>query len=107
MKKIIKENYRVVVEPDVHSWLLKPKGKSDEELCAEHLLEEVKRHIDSRHAFVLYDTKEICEFCETNWDVYQEDEPEDDIVAGLPGCCNKAQEEFYEQREEPNEKTIH
>ena len=99
MKKIIKENYRVIIIPTIHGWLLKAEDKTDEEVCVEHLLKDVKRHIDCEQAHVEFDSKEICEFCLEEWDEYDRDFPDDNIKKGLPGCCGKAQDEWREQNE--------
>lgn len=101
MKKIIKENYHVVVEPNYSLYLRDEEREEDARITCESIAEEIKRHVDDVNSIeTVCDEREICEFCETNWDAYEKDDSENGIVAGLPGCCNKAQEEFYEQREE-------
>ena len=107
MKKIIKENYRVIIEPHYALYLRGEELEEDARRTCESIVEDIKRHVDEvGRVDIENDSREICEFCLREWDVYEKDDLEDGIVAGLPGCCNKAQEEFYAQKEK-DEKMLH
>ena len=103
MKKKIKKNFRVVVEPEISPYT---KDEILEEVtmddCNEMKL-QIERHIDNIDSVeVLWDTKEICSFCGYDWEIATESDCEGDdyIKVGMPLCCIKAQEEFIKLNNE-------
>ena len=86
MKKKVCENPRVVVEPTV--WI----DDSFERLIrtCKSIESEIKRHVDDiEHVSIEYDTREICEFCETEWETNFE---------GMPQCCVTAIDEWEDKK---------
>jgi len=81
MAKHIEREYRVIVEPDF--WLV----NEDQKMCrCKDVLSEIARHVDDiSNAYVDVVETDICSHCKSEWDCYDD---------GLPGCCDKAQEEF-------------
>jgi len=109
-KKIIKENFRVVIEPKGLgdfglAWASDSIGCSDEEERAKmyerrcrDIVAQVKRHIDNIGWIgVEYDVREICEYCGNEWEVNQ-DPNDPDWELGQPLCCDKAIEEWEKER---------
>ena len=95
MKTTLKENYRVIVEPHYSLYLRGEEREDDARSTCESIVDEIKRHVDDIQSVdIIFDESEICEFCQTEWEVYDQDFPEDDIIKGLPACCRKAQDEF-------------
>ena len=98
MKITLKENYRVVVEPNRSYWTrgdLKELEEEKRNTC-ESIVDDIKRHVDDVNSVeVIFDESEICEFCQTEWEVWEEEEFEDGgYIKGEPVCCNKAGDEF-------------
>ncbi len=61
-----------------------------------HLNAHRDLEIDAVNAYVR--TKDYCEHCEYGWEVIEESwPPTDDAPLGLPACCDKAQEEWWDE----------
>lgn len=115
MAKIIrKSNFRVVVEPkglgDYGGIRVSDSffGRSTEEIEKEYLQrcneieEEIKRHVDNvGYISVEYDTEERCSHCGYRWEV-SEDDNDSDFPKGTPMCCQKAIDEYNEQKSTTN-----
>ena len=105
MKKIIKDNYRVIVEPtrSFRSFYSKREWREEQnERVCESIVEELKRHVDEVGSTeIVFDTEEICEFCNREWEVYDEDGEEDGVIfyKDTPVCCTEAVTEHLMQRE--------
>ena len=84
-KKMMKTNWRVVIEPDDRfAW--RHWDESDYRQACEKVLAQVKRHVDnSEDASVKFDTEELCEFCKSEWETEE---------SGEPLCCGKAVDEW-------------
>ena len=81
MKITSKENFRVVITPDM---FLRTTDRQKQDAC-ELLAKDIKRHIDGFDDIeVTWDTVERCEYCKEIWETDAE---------GSPLCCNKACEE--------------
>lgn len=80
MKKTINKNYRVEVYPVYYS--------ENHKHCVATLKEiekDIIRHVDGfDNTDIEWDTKEVCEFCEYEWEIDED---------GLPMCCQKAVKE--------------
>ena len=97
MKKINKNNFRVVIEPrrigdygfcriSDNAYSQEEKEKEYAKMCRD-ILDECKRHIDNVGSiYIDYDAEEICSFCGYGWDI--------DPETKEPLCCNKAIDEF-------------
>lgn len=81
MKKLVREDYRVIVRPE--SLWMQP---ADE--CV-NIRDQIIRHVDvsKRSVDIECNSFYVCEFCKWRW------EPDFDGPLG-PGCCSKAQEEW-------------
>ena len=102
MKKIIKENYRIIIEPNRSLYLRGLAREEDAERTCESIIEDIKRHVDEVESTeIIYDTEEICEFCNREWEVYDEDGEEDGVIfyKDTPVCCTEAVTEHLAQRE--------
>jgi len=93
MKKTVRDNYRVVVEPrDPGNYgafyiggTTRPEAQTVS-LC-EEIKDQIKRHIDDVESISIEcDTSDVCGFCGYDWEV--------DEVDGCPLCCQLAIEEF-------------
>ena len=92
MKKTIKENIRVTVSPDLPFY---PISDDEEIQKCKGIIEQIKRHVDDfDYVGIEYDTRHICEFCDSKWEVC-EDDNDPDSLKGEPMCCVKAGEEFF------------
>ena len=79
MKTTRKENYRVVIYPDVEGYF--DPNRYEPEIC-DNILKQVKQHIyDVAIAYVAYDTNTYCSYCGKKW------MGGDTNYNG--GCCNK------------------
>lgn len=86
MKKIIKENIRVEVTPDVRLYHT-DREKQALRIC-NSIESDIKRHIDDVDSIqVVWDTKEVCSFCGYTWDENGE-------------CCQAALDEFEQAHEQ-------
>lgn len=98
MKKTIEENFRVEVTPDI--WFDSERTPEEYYKRCNALLHDIKRHVDGIDMISIEcDTKEICEFCNGEW------EEEDN---GQPVCCGKAVDEwklktYRQHKEESND----
>lgn len=115
MAKIIrKSNFRVVVEPkglgDYGSIRVSDSffGRSEGEIEKEYLQRcneierEIKKHVDNvGYTFVKYDKEELCSHCGLGWEV-AEDDNNPDFPKGTPVCCQKAIDEYNEQKPTTN-----
>ena len=82
VKLLVRENFRIEVYPDL--WIRKTDDAKIE--YCNLIKREIHRHIDGVDgALVQWDTKEICEFCKSEWEVDE---------TGEPVCCTKAQDEW-------------
>lgn len=68
--------------------------------AARSIIQDIKRHVDDCDN-IEYELKvcEYCSFCDREWQTFtEEDEKVDpEYIAGMPTCCEKAQEEWMEQ----------
>lgn len=92
LKKTIFENYRVEVSPDI--WY----GPSHEKYldALNDLKKDIVRHVDGiEDVSVQWDSKEVCEFCECEWELWEEEDEKEEggFKKGIPVCCDKAQKE--------------
>ena len=89
MKVLVKENYRVIVRPVSG---IARNSREEEQLC-KMILQGIERHVDDiGDAYLEWDTREICSFCNRPWEVDSED--------GMPVCCNRAYEEMRREEDE-------
>ena len=97
MKITLKENYRVVVEPNRSYWNrgdLKELEEDKRNTC-ESIVDDIKRHVDDIQSVdVEFDESEICEFCQRVWEIWEEESEDGGYIKGEPVCCNKAMDEF-------------
>lgn len=91
MSKIIKRsNYRVVVEPITHVYGIALSEDTVKGDCRE-MAEQIKRHCDSvGRVDVEFDSDEVCSHCGYGWELDEE--------TGEPVCCNKAIDEFNNEK---------
>lgn len=102
MKKTIRENPRLEIIPwsryggqDLERDVTYLKRdivdtiRTRDESQIENLLDTLK----DAHIEIVYDEKEVCEFCGSEWEV-QETDDDPDCPEGQPLCCQKAVEEF-------------
>ena len=81
MKKIIREEFRVEVYPDIrYMKLTEDRIKS---MCDDIAL-QIRRHVDVGDVHVTCDTSIVCEYCGYGWELDED---------GIPACCDKAIEE--------------
>ena len=107
MKKIIKENYRVVIEPNYALYYRGEEREEDARRTCESIIDDIKRHVDELSSVELdYDEKEICEFCLREWEVEEKDDAYLKIFIGQPVCCQEAIDEFLKERDK-DEKMLH
>lgn len=95
MSKIVKRiNHRVIVEP----WSY---GKYDEKWVqgkCESIMSDIKRHVDDiGQVWIESDVEATCSHCGYSWEVSQDDS-DPDFPKGTPLCCQKAIDEFSEQK---------
>jgi len=97
MKLTKKDNYRIVVEPRKRIFgieLSEETQKSDLRIMEE----QINRHVDNiGYMEVLYDTHHFCSHCNFEWEVSQDDN-DPDFPKGTPLCCQKAIDEFNQQK---------
>ena len=97
MKKVVKDNYRVVVYPDQPEWREPDYILSD----CENIIAQIKRHVDDVEEInIEHDTKEICSFCNSIWEIWEandEMEPHG-CKKGQPMCCDEAIKEWEKNR---------
>lgn len=88
-----KSNYRVVIEPVTHIYGIELRKETvDRDL--KDIMEQVKRHVDNVHSvYIDYDKDEVCSHCGYSWEVDEETKE--------PLCCQKAIDEFNEQKVQP------
>ena len=89
MKKTVHENRRVVVELGPKYTFMPCEQREGKEEISDYneMVKQIKRHVENVGFITIKtDTKEICEFCEYEW----ETDPND----GSPVCCTKAVEEW-------------
>ena len=90
MKITRRENYRVVIYPDVKGYF--NPDRYEPEIC-DNILKQVKRHIDAvATAYIVYDTNAYCSYCGKKW-------TEDDTNYN-GGCCGKDAENAPEKGDE-------
>lgn len=89
MKIIRYSNWRVEVTP-VEPWFTNSENEQVKMIDAcNDLIKEIKRHCDGIESINYdYDQKEICSFCNYEWDADKN---------GMPACCNAAREEFAKE----------
>jgi hypothetical protein len=91
MQKKVHSDYRVVVYID-EPWMFKTH-RSCVAAC-NRVESDINRHVDGiTHTEIDWDTAILCEFCDNEWDVCEEYDP--DCELGEPYCCTEAQREFY------------
>jgi hypothetical protein len=93
MKKLEYDNFRVEVQiPRPYSFSTYSHEKRLKEMRrnAEDIISQIKRHVDSEGASFEFDTKELCSFCNYEW----EENPD----TGAPQCCDAALREFNESK---------
>jgi len=97
MKLTFKDNYRIVVEPRTHIFGIKLSEETQKsDLRA--MEEQIKRHVDNiGYMQVLHDTHHICSYCRLTWEV-SEDDSDQDFPKGTPVCCQKAIDEFNQEK---------
>jgi len=79
MKTTRKENYRVVIYPDVGGCF--DPSRYELEIC-DNILKQVRRHVDDvATTYIVYDTNVYCSYCGKKW-------TEDDTNYN-GGCCDK------------------
>ena len=101
-KKINKENIRVEVHP-VQSYLPENHINWADDVIKDckDIIEQIKRHIDNvNYVGVEYDTREICEFCKSEWEVNKGAGAWGDLPIDIPVCCEKAQDEWKSKNKE-------
>ena len=92
MKITITENYRLEVFPVGYRWRASTHQESVGQLA--DLATSIKRHVDDWDNIIHnWDTREICEFCKGEWEIWEE-EDDGELKKGMPACCQKAQEEY-------------
>lgn len=94
MKKIINENFRVVIEPQI-GWTSNEEQEEKElRTTCKWIMDGVRRHIDDvACTYMEYDTREVCSHCGYDWE--ENENPNDpDWLIGEPVCCSEASEEY-------------
>lgn len=91
MSKIIKKsNYRVVVEPKTHIYGIALSEDAVKGDCRE-IVDQIKRHVDDVcRVDIEFDTEAVCSHCGYGWELDEE--------TGAPVCCNKAVDEFNNEK---------
>lgn len=100
MKQTIYSDWRVVVYAET-PWIGEPSHENMMAECS-RIKNDIKRHIDGFSSVTTdFTTQHICSFCKSTWEVWTEqDEASDpECKAGMPACCEKAQEEWEAQHE--------
>lgn len=100
MAKHIEREYRIIVEPDFFraEELIHGSLGRKERYCKK-MISDINRHIDNLSK-VYIDVQEhaTCNFCGGEWDTLDNHSNDLDFLKGLPICCGKAQEEFYQEK---------
>lgn len=104
MAKIFKKsNFRVLVEPkrlgnygsvrtSDNFLRTEQQVEKDYQRRCDEIVEQIKRHVDDvDSANVEYDSDPVCSLCGSPW---EQDEN------GMPLCCEKAEKEFVESKEQ-------
>lgn len=116
MKQITKSNFRVVVSPrrlgDYGSIRVSdsffgrdPKQIEKDYLSrCEEIVSQINRHVDEvGYVEIESDEQETCSFCGHEWSV-SEDDKDPDWPKGTPFCCQRAIDEFNENKNKnPNQ----
>lgn len=93
VKKLIRENIRLEVTP---GRLLYDDETEIMKLC-QGIKKQIVRHIDDiDEVNIIWDEKEICEFCKGEWEVNERLDNNNTWDLGEPVCCQKAQKEWRE-----------
>lgn len=108
MKKTIRDNFRVVIEPrslgnygfvsisDSMACGGDPDRIEKEYMqrCRE-IEDGIRRHVDDvGYVSIEFDETEVCSHCGGEMDLWPDDQPDDDFLPGEPCCCRKASEEW-------------
>jgi hypothetical protein len=100
-KKKVFENYRVEVAPAEIYWRAGEKGEKSEHALRlkelKHIRQSIERHVDDIESISeKWDTREICEFCGSDWEIWEEEDEKEEggYKKGMPVCCEKTQKEF-------------
>jgi len=102
MKVIEKSNYRIVVEPKTHIYGVK-LSEDAIQMDIKEMEQQIKRHVDNiGYLSVEHDTNTICSYCRRTWEV-SEDDTDPDFPKGTPVCCDKAINEYNEQKSQLTE----
>lgn len=107
MRKVIRENAYVAVEPrgmgDFGSFRIGGRGTRAEraeylERAANQMMPEIRRHIDDvADVRVHYETVTVCGYGEWNTD------GEGNLLGRWPECCTRDQAEFYAEHAEESD----
>lgn len=112
MKVTRKSNFRIEVTPKglnnfgFVSVSDKFFGETEDQIAkdylerCEHMADQIRRHVDYvRGAEVVFDSKEECSHCGSEWDAATDDtDPE--WPKGTPFCCDRAIQEFQESQKQ-------
>jgi hypothetical protein len=107
VKKIIRDNYRVEILPNV--WGFRPSTLNDHGAMRRLLADierDVRRHVDDVGQVVpRWDTREECSHCGCGWEVLSAAEAavdglkqDEHSVEGEPVCCEAGINEFRAER---------
>lgn len=95
MRKLLRENIHVDVEPCSHGYFEEGIIKT-----CEGIKEQVLRHIDDvAQVSVVWEGRSVCSFCGRDWEV-NENPGDPDYDLDEPTCCAAAQEEWSKLKEE-------
>lgn len=114
MKKTIRGNFRVVATPKALGYagaFTIPDEKMSHDPAADYLerchqiARMMRAHPDVAGASVRFDTREVCSYCDGNWEPMTPEQAADPkyhldeySTVGEPACCDEAIEEFRTER---------
>ena len=107
MKKLRKEDIKVVIIPEVYGCADTLQGDEFIIMDCNSIVEQIRRHVDDvKYVSVEFTPKYYCEFCDREWEVWtKKDElenPKDEwCKEGMPTCCPKAQDEYVANLTKP------
>lgn len=86
-----KTNFYVEVDPIFNAYTTRSYGDDYDRLQeaeCRRVLEEINRHVDSVHCYIIYETEKRCKFCHRSWT------PDE---FGYNGCCDGHDAAYYER----------
>lgn len=95
-KKLIHDNWHVIVTPKrigdlviasvPDSWWTEKEQEQHLQDSCKQFVQDIRRHVENvGSVYIDHDIHEVCEFCGSNW-------------ADYPECCQKALEEFEQEK---------